>query len=51
MVFSALALAQSEVVLYFQHVGVVSSKSTRGKTVDIVSHPFLICLEFSYSLP
>ncbi|GJN12494.1 hypothetical protein PR202_ga30776 [Eleusine coracana subsp. coracana] len=35
MVFSALALAQSEVVWYFQHVGVVSSKSTRGKTVDI----------------
>ncbi|RCV30145.1 hypothetical protein SEVIR_6G069200v4 [Setaria viridis] len=35
MVFSALSLAQSEVIWYFQHVGVSSSKSTRGKTVDI----------------
>jgi hypothetical protein len=37
MVFSALALAQCEVVWYFQHVGIASSKSTRGRTVDIVS--------------
>ncbi|CAO2210203.1 unnamed protein product [Urochloa humidicola] len=35
MVFSALSLAQCEVIWYFQHVGVASSKSTRGKTVDI----------------
>ncbi|KAM3210383.1 hypothetical protein ACQJBY_064392 [Aegilops geniculata] len=35
MVFSALALAQCEVVWYFQHVGIASSKSTRGRTVDI----------------
>ncbi|KAJ8436851.1 hypothetical protein Cgig2_026175 [Carnegiea gigantea] len=31
MVFSALALAQSEVIWYFQHVGITSSKS-RGST-------------------
>ncbi|PAN33522.1 hypothetical protein PAHAL_6G027000 [Panicum hallii] len=35
MVFSALSLAQCEVIWYFQHVGVALSKSTRGKTVDI----------------
>ncbi|BAF24320.2 Os08g0544500, partial [Oryza sativa Japonica Group] len=35
MVFSALALAQCEVVWYFQHVGIASSKSSRGRTVDI----------------
>lgn len=39
MVFSALALAQNEVIWYFQHVGVASSKSktTRTVAVDIVS--------------
>lgn len=37
MVFSALALAQCEVVWYFQHVGIASSKSktTRVVPVDI----------------
>ncbi|CAK9187138.1 unnamed protein product [Ilex paraguariensis] len=37
MVFSALALAQSEVLWYFQHVGIASSKSkaTRIVPVDI----------------
>lgn len=37
MVFSALALAQNEVIWYFQHVGVASSKSktTRMVAVDI----------------
>lgn len=37
MVFSALALAQSEVIWYFQHVGIASSKSraTRIIPVDI----------------
>lgn len=42
MVFSALALAQNEVIWYFQHVGVASSKSktTRTVAVDIVSSFF-----------
>ncbi|KAF5729205.1 protein NAP1-like isoform X2 [Tripterygium wilfordii] len=37
MVFSALALAQSEVIWYFQHVGITSTKSktTRMIAVDI----------------
>lgn len=43
MVYSALALAQSEVTWYFQHVGIASSKSKAAKIipVDIVkcSHP------------
>lgn len=33
MVFSALALAQSEVTWYFQHVGIASSKSKAGNHV------------------
>jgi NCK-associated protein 1 len=39
MVFSALALAQCEVIWYFQHVGVASSKSKTARVVpvDIVS--------------
>lgn len=39
MVFSALALAQSEVIWYFQHVGINSSKSKTNRivAVDIVS--------------
>lgn len=45
MVFSALAFAQCEVIWYFQHVGIASSKSktTRIVPVDIVSHvcPYL----------
>ncbi|KAL9251965.1 putative protein NAP1 [Drosera capensis] len=48
MVFSALALAQSEVTWYFQHVGIASSKSKAGNrvvTVEIVSNnPFLLFL-------
>ncbi|KAM7270518.1 hypothetical protein ACFE04_029732 [Oxalis oulophora] len=37
MVFSALALAQSEVLWYFQHVGIASAKSkvTRSAPVDV----------------
>ncbi|XP_038690030.1 protein NAP1-like isoform X2 [Tripterygium wilfordii] len=37
MIFSALALAQSEVIWYFQHIGITSSKSktTRMIPVDI----------------
>lgn len=44
MVFSALALAQCEVIWYFQHVGVASSKSktARAVLVDIVSIYFFI---------
>jgi hypothetical protein len=42
MVFSALALSQCEVIWYFQHVGIASSKSTRLKTVDIVSYSAII---------
>lgn len=40
MVFSALALAQSEVIWYIQHVGIASSKSKalRPVPVDIVSN-------------
>jgi NCK-associated protein 1 len=39
MVFSALALARSEVMWYFRHIGVVSvkSKATRIVPVEIVS--------------
>ncbi|XP_031396400.1 protein NAP1 isoform X2 [Punica granatum] len=39
MVFSALALAQSEVIWYFQHVGVASSKSKVGRTVAVDIDP------------
>ena len=43
MVYSALALAQSEVTWYFQHVGIASSKSKAARIipVDIVKcfHP------------
>lgn len=44
MVFSALALAQNEVIWFFQHVGVASSKSkaTKMVSVDIVSEVFLL---------
>ncbi|CAL5410785.1 unnamed protein product [Camellia sinensis] len=40
MVFSALALAQCEVIWYFQHVGIVSSKSKAARMVpvDIMVH-------------
>lgn len=39
MVFSALALAQSEVLWYFQHAGIASSRSKAARVipVDIVS--------------
>ncbi|RZC67779.1 hypothetical protein C5167_011465 [Papaver somniferum] len=39
MVFSALALAQSEVLWYFQHVGVISSKSKAVKMVPVELDP------------
>jgi NCK-associated protein 1 len=44
MVFSALALAQSEVIWFFQHVGIASSKSkaARMAPVEIVSQVFLL---------
>lgn len=35
MVFSALAFAQSEVLWYFQHVGVASSKSKTARMVAV----------------
>ncbi|WOL02928.1 putative protein NAP1 isoform X1 [Canna indica] len=35
MVFSALALAQSEVIWYFQHVGIQSSKSKAARLIPI----------------
>nr|KAJ0223281.1 hypothetical protein LSAT_V11C200073020 [Lactuca sativa] len=35
MVFSALALAQSEVIWYFQHVGINSSKSKTNRIVAV----------------
>lgn len=35
MVFSALALARSEVMWYFQHIGVVSVKSKSSRTISI----------------
>lgn len=37
MVFSALAFAQSEVLWYFQHVGVVASKSKAARVVPVES--------------
>ncbi|KAK3188917.1 hypothetical protein Dsin_028478 [Dipteronia sinensis] len=39
MVFSALALAQCEVIWYFQHVGVASSKSKAGRMVSVDVDP------------
>lgn len=51
MVFSALALAQCEVIWYFQHVGVASSKSKTARVVpvDIVSiYFFILSLAFYY---
>jgi hypothetical protein len=50
MVFSALALAQSEVIWYFQHVGIASSKSkaARAIPVDIVRQ--VLCLNPMLSL-
>ncbi|KAK4798637.1 hypothetical protein SAY86_030963 [Trapa natans] len=39
MVFSALALAQSEVTWYFQNVGIVSSKSKVSRTVPVDIDP------------
>ncbi|KAK7837626.1 protein nap1 [Quercus suber] len=35
MVFSALAFAQSEVIWYFQHVGIASSKSKAARMVPV----------------
>uniref|UniRef100_A0A2P2KWR2 Protein NAP1-like isoform X2 n=3 Tax=Rhizophora mucronata TaxID=61149 RepID=A0A2P2KWR2_RHIMU len=39
MVFSALALAQSEVIWYFQHVGIASSKSKATRIVPVEIDP------------
>ncbi|XP_057812053.1 protein NAP1 [Salvia miltiorrhiza] len=39
MVFSALAFAQSEVLWYFQHVGVASSKSKTARVVPVETDP------------
>ncbi|KAJ1393399.1 Nck-associated protein 1 [Sesbania bispinosa] len=39
MVFSALALAQCEVIWYFQHVGVASSKSKTARVVPVDIDP------------
>lgn len=39
MVFSALAFAQSEVLWYFQHVGVTSSKSKAGRMAPVEIDP------------
>ncbi|KAL2473933.1 Protein NAP1 [Forsythia ovata] len=39
MVFSALALAQSEVLWYFQHVGIASSKSKAARVVPVELDP------------
>lgn len=39
MVFSALALAQCEVMWYFQHVGIASSKSKSNRLVPVVIDP------------
>lgn len=45
MVFSALAFSQSEVLWYFQHVGVTSSKSKAGRMapVEIVRKLVFFC--------
>lgn len=49
MVFSALAFAQCEVLWYFQHVGIASSKSkaVRMVPVEIVSQVSCLCLNLS----
>ncbi|KAK4368300.1 hypothetical protein RND71_012092 [Anisodus tanguticus] len=39
MVFSGLAFAQSEVLWYFQHVGIASSKSRAARTVPVEIDP------------
>ncbi|KAL1537567.1 histone chaperone [Salvia divinorum] len=39
MVFSALAFAQSEVLWYFHHVGVASSKSKTARVVSVETDP------------
>ncbi|XP_027086320.2 protein NAP1-like [Coffea arabica] len=39
MVFSALAFAQSEVLCYFQHVGVASPRSKAGRMVPVEIDP------------
>ncbi|KAE9597309.1 putative nck-associated protein [Lupinus albus] len=39
MVFSALALAQCEVIWYFQHVGIASSKSKTSRVVPVEIDP------------
>ncbi|GER33167.1 Nck-associated protein 1 [Striga asiatica] len=39
MVFSALAFAQSEVLWYFQHVGIATSKSKTARVVAVETDP------------
>ncbi|KAG6747367.1 hypothetical protein POTOM_049770 [Populus tomentosa] len=39
MVFSSLALAQSEVIWYFQHVGIASSKSKAARAIPDPNDP------------
>ncbi|KAL6561854.1 histone chaperone [Orobanche gracilis] len=39
MVFSALAFAQSEVLWYFQHVGIATSKSKNARSVAVETDP------------
>ncbi|KAL2524781.1 Protein NAP1 [Abeliophyllum distichum] len=39
MVFSALALAQSEVLWYFQHVGIASSKTKAARIIPVEIDP------------
>ncbi|KAL3570205.1 hypothetical protein D5086_027454 [Populus alba] len=39
MVFSSLALAQSEVIWYFQHVGIASSKSKAARAIPVDIDP------------
>lgn len=50
MVYSALAFAQSEVLWYFQHVGIASSKSRAARMVPVeivrnFHHISLLCIK------
>lgn len=46
MVFSALALAQSEVIWYFQHVGIAPSKSRAARMVPVGVVGLFILIQF-----
>jgi hypothetical protein len=50
MVFSALALAQSEVIWYFQHVGIASSKSKAARAIPVDKVRQVLCLNPMLSL-